>query len=350
MIFSSESELLRHLKEAEALPVYFLFGEQGYLKRLYCEKISGKAVPPERRGFNLTCLEGKKISVDEIADSVEALPMMARRRCVVVTDLEVDKLDAREYKKLEDLLSSLPESTVLIFLHSALSVPARPTGRYKSFLAMVDKAGGWIRLDARSTRETERFVRAVAEKNGCPMEPEACRCLLQRSSDDMQVLENEVQKLCAYSRGRAITRQDVELCCTPVLDASVFDLSRLIIRGDYQSAMDKLGELLDMREEPVAILGALSAAFVDLSRGKAAREAGRSADQAAGDFRYKGREFRIRNALRDADRFSKGMLRGFLSLLIEADYCLKSTRRDPVIVLQEMVTRMFVLRQEGGSL
>ena len=129
MIFSSESELLRHLKEAEALPVYFLFGEQGYLKRLYCEKISGKAVPPERRGFNLTCLEGKKISVDEIADSVEALPMMARRRCVVVTDLEVDKLDAREYKKLEDLLSSLPESTVLIFLHSALSVPARPTGR-----------------------------------------------------------------------------------------------------------------------------------------------------------------------------------------------------------------------------
>lgn len=350
MVFSSEADLLRHLKEDELLPVYFLFGEQNYLKRLYAGKIAEKAVPKAGRGFDLVALEGKKTSADEIADSAEAFPMMSPRRCVVVTDLEIDRLDAREYGKLAELLSSPPGTAVLIFLHSLLNIPARPVGRYKSFLSAVDRAGGWVRLDARTPRDTERFVQAVAGKNGCTMEPGACRYLVERCSDDMQTLNSEVEKLCAYATGRAITRQDIDLCCTPVLDASVFDLARLVIRGDYQSAMEKLGELLDLREEPVAILGALSTAFIDLYRGKAAREAGRTAAQAAEELGYKGREFRIRNALRDADRFSKSTLRGFLRLLIEADYSLKSTRRDPVIVLQETLTRLFLLRQEGGGL
>lgn len=350
MVFASEAEFLRHLKEDGLLPVYFLFGEQNYLKRLYAGKIAEKAVPRASRGFDLVSLEGKKTSVDEIADSAEAFPMTAQRRCVIVTDLEIDRLDAREYGKLEELLASPPDTAVLVFLHSSLAVPARPAGRYKSFLAAVGKAGGWVRLDARSARDTERFVQAVAGKNGCAIEADACRYLVQRCSDDMQALNGEVQKLCAYAAGRPITRQDIDLCCVPVLDASVFDLARLVIRGNYQSAMEKLSALLDMREEPVAILGALSTAFIDLYRGKAAREAGRFAAQAAEELGYRGREFRIRNALRDADRFSKSTLRGFLRLLIEADYALKSTRRDPAVVLQETLTRLFLLRQEGGGL
>ncbi|MDD2954728.1 MAG: DNA polymerase III subunit delta [Oscillospiraceae bacterium] len=349
MVFASESDLLKHLKESDLLPVYFLFGEQGYLKRLYQKRIADKAVPKASQPFNLTVLEGRSTTVDEIADSAEALPLMAQRRCVVVNDLEVDKLDAREYAKLEELLSSPPDSSVILFLYSDLLFPAKPTGRCKNFLALVEKNGGWARLDARSPRETERYIAAMAEKNGCSMAPDVCRYLSQRCSDDMQSLGNEVDKLCAWAGGRAITREDIDLCCIAVLDASVFDLAKLIIRGSYQNAMDKLTELLDMREEPVAILGALSASFIDLYRAKSAREAGRSADQAAGDFRYKGREFRIRNAFRDADRFPKAMLRRFLGLLAQADYSLKSSRTDPVIVLQETITRMFVLRQEGGS-
>lgn len=106
-----------------------------------------------------------------------------------------------------------------------------------------------------------------------------------------------------------------------------------------------------MGSEPVAVLGALNASFIDLYRCKIAREQGLSAADVTGAFPYKGKEFRVRNAMRDADRFSRQRLAHCVFLLADTDYQLKSSRSDAQILMQEAVTRLFLaLHQQEGSL
>ena len=348
MIYKDETEFAQRLKLYEPLRVYFLYGEQNYLKKLYCKKIAEKAVGAAA-DFNVQRLDGTQAGVDEISDAVEALPMMGGRKCVTVRDLDAAKLSATDEAKLEELLADPPESAVLVF-YTLDVVPDTRKAKWKAFLKRVDAVGAVLELGTRAPSDMSRFLQTLAERSGCRMTADVCTFLRERCGDDMQALQNEVAKLCAYRSEGEITRADVALCCAAQLDVSVFDLAKLILKNDYQGAMRSLGELLDMREEPVAILGALSGGFIDLYRARAARENGRTGEELCALYKsYKGREWRIRNAMRDSGRFTRAQLADALDLLARADYRLKSSRTDNAVILQETLTRLFAALQSAPA-
>jgi len=65
-----------------------------------------------------------------------------------------------------------------------------------------------------------------------------------------------------------------------------------------------LHRLFYQREKPIMILSVLSGCYVDLYRAKAAASAGVPAESLAAEFKYRGREFVLRNAARDSARLS----------------------------------------------
>lgn len=82
-------------------------------------------------------------------------------------------------------------------------------------------------------------------------------------------------------------------------------------------------------------------AFADLYRAKCALSAGISADQTAADFAYpKNRLFAVKNARRDAARFSSAQIRRCVCVLCETDLALKSSRTPPRITLEQMLGEM----------
>lgn len=347
MIFKTEADFAAKLKNYAPHRVYFLYGGQNYLKKLYVRKIVEKTVESALADFNLNRFDGGAVSLDEISDAVEALPVMAERKCVVVNDLDAAKLSAAEQGKLKELLASPPESTVLVFTTSDVVPDMKKSAKWKTFIKLVDAVGDVVELGSRTAGDNNRFLKAIAEKNDCTISTENCHSLTARCGDDMQVLQNEMDKLCAYRREGEITSKDIVLCAIPVLDASVFDLSKLILKGDYQNAMQNLSELLAMREEPVMILGALSASFIDLYRACVAATGGKTAAELCALFgAYKGKEWRVKNAMRDCRHFTVKQLGGVLALLAQADYRLKSSRTDNIIILQETITRVFAQCQQ----
>lgn len=349
MIYKDETEFSQRLKLYEPLRAYFLYGEQNYLKKLYVKKIVEKAVGPTA-DFNLQKLDGARVGIDDISDAVEALPMMGGRKCVAVCDLDVGKLSAPEAAKLEELLADPPETAVLLFYTAELTPEVKKAAKWKAFVKKVDAVGGVLELATRPPADMNRFLQALAERAGCRATADVCTFLRERCGEDMQALTNEMAKLCAYKGAGEITRADVALCSVAQLDASVFDLAKLILKNDYQGAMQNLGELLDMREEPVAILGALSGSFIDLYRARAARENGRTGDELCALYSsYKGREWRIRNATRDCARYTRAQLAQAVDLLAHADYRLKSSRTDHTVVLQETLTRVFAALQSAQT-
>ena len=123
-------------------------------------------------------------------------------------------------------------------------------------------------------------------------------------------------------------------------------LGKAIVAGNYDKAYQVLDLLFYQNEEPVNVLAALSAVYLDLYRVRAAVQSGFSAQEPAKYFDYKKKEFRLRNAERDVRPLSISMLRGSLNVLLETDVALKSARGNRRIMMEEMIARLLIIAQK----
>ena len=91
----------------------------------------------------------------------------------------------------------------------------------------------------------------------------------------MTGLVPEIQKIAAYAKGTAVTREDVDAVADPVLSAEVFRLSDAVLQGNYDQAASILGDLLKMQTEPILILAALGSQLRRIWTARLALDSGR---------------------------------------------------------------------------
>ena len=121
----TESELKKQLDSGEFARVYFFYGPEKFMIEKYTKRFLEKAGNLPFPDFNVQRFDGRETSVDTIADAVEALPFMAERKCVTVSDFDVETCGAVELGKLHELLENLPDSTSLLFYCPGLAVDVK---------------------------------------------------------------------------------------------------------------------------------------------------------------------------------------------------------------------------------
>ena len=75
----TETELKKQIERGTFGNLYLLHGEEKYLLKLYANRLIDKACGSSFQDFNLQKMDGGSTSIDEIADAVEALPLLAER-------------------------------------------------------------------------------------------------------------------------------------------------------------------------------------------------------------------------------------------------------------------------------
>lgn len=342
----SEAELKKQIEKSNFERFYFLYGEEKYLVEHYSHRLMEKAGTEGPHDFNLMKFDGGTAGIDEIAAAVEALPVMAERKCVAVSNLDVNALHGADAQKLQELLSDLPETCVLVVSILSFDFDERRDKNWKKFLTKGNKAGVTVQFHRLPQVQLEKFVCAGAEKRGCSMTRQNAARMLGLCGGGMQTALNELEKLCAYTEKGEITAQTVDLLTAKNLEARVFDLSKAILSGDSDRAYTILDQLFYQNEEPVPILAVLSGAYLDLFRVKTALQSGFTAMEPARYFDYARKEFRLKNAGYDAKRFSDGMLRQSLNALLNADVALKSARGDRRLVLEKLIAQLIWITEK----
>jgi len=158
----------------------------------------------------------------------------------------------------------------------------------------------------------------------------------------MNTLALEIDKICAYAGGEAITQQHLDAVLTVKTEARVFDLSKAILAGNAQRSMEILADLFYLREAPIAILATLIMSYADLYRARVAKDQGVPATELATRFGYKGREFRINNAY--STRISLAALRKSLNILTDCDRAMKSTGTNDHTLLEKTTIALIAAR------
>lgn len=124
-------------------------------------------------------------------------------------------------------------------------------------------------------------------------------------------------------------------------------MSKYVVTGDCDNAYRQLDQLFYQREEPISILAVLSSTYVDMYRVRAVIESGGKAQDAAGIYDYKRKEFRLNQAERYAKKLPTQALRDSLSVLAETDELMKSTPRDNALLLQELIAKLLMISKRS---
>jgi len=334
-----EKELKKDLQE-ELRPVYLLYGEEAYLTAHYADVIASKAVDEDMGGFNLQKFDGETASVDQIEQAVDALPLMAERKCVVVRDLDFTNDEAEQ--RILPLIENPNDTTVLVLMYMRLQ-PTGKSGVWKTLLNTVEKSGAVVKFSKKTATEMAAMLCARAARRNCVLSAANAALLVEQCGDDMLLLGNELDKLAAIADGGEITAALIEKVATKNLEAKVFELSKAILRRKSDEAYSILNTLLGQREDPIAILAVLIGAYVDMYRMKVAGTAAKSAADVMAAFpqAYRtSKEFRLKYAAGDAARMTPEVLREKLDILAEADTLLKSSRANARFVLEQAIAKL----------
>lgn len=248
-------ELRAALQSGGPANVYIFFGEETYLMQQAVEQLRALLVPAGFEEFNYHRLTGKGLTVQELTEAVEAMPMMSQSTFVTVTDMDVFKLDEAQRTALVSLLEDFPEYCTLVFLYRQL--PYKKDGKLKKLTAAVAVHTTEIEFAPQGRQKLQKWVRRRFAAFDKELDDNAIDHLLFTCGSLMDGLVPEINKIAAYAKGKRVTVADIDAVADPVLDARIFDMTNAVTARDYDRAAAVLAELLRMQTEPIAILAVL---------------------------------------------------------------------------------------------
>ena len=339
MALIDEAQCRQQIKQGALARLYVVCGGEDYLKQHYAARLYEAAVDEAFRDFNFHRFEGKDLDLDTLAQATEAMPLMGERTCVLVRDFPLESLNGD--KDFLAFLKELPDHVVLVFW---MDTQAFHPKKYKVLAEAINAAGHVAQFNAPDGTQTLRIISAGAKTRGCAMDRPTAEYFVECVGGDLNLLQNELDKLCAYAGVGSITRAQIDAVCVKSVDAKSFDMVKAVSAGNGTLALRLLDDLFRQKMAPQMLLGSLIANYVDIYRAFVALQSGKSAEAPANLFDYKGKTFRLQNAGRMARGMKLPQIRRCLELLAQADRRLKNTGMADRLVMEQCVIGLLGVR------
>lgn len=243
--------VLEDIKAQDFKSVYLFYGEEGYLKKQYRDKLI-QALFPEGDSMNLSRFEGKGIDIKEVISLGETMPFFAGRRMLVLENTGFFKGQCPE---LAEYIGQLPDYLCLLFVEEEVD------RRSKMFKA-VKQEGRTVEFAVQDERTLMRWILGVLKREGKQITQKDMELFLTKTGTDMNNIEKELEKLLCFTLGRdVITAADIETVCTNRVTNRIFEMVRAVSEQNQKKALDLYYDLLALKEPPMRILFLLARQF-----------------------------------------------------------------------------------------
>lgn len=345
MAFTDEDSFSKILKNGTDKNVFLFMGDDDYLKEFYCNSLVNKSVDETCKFFNFHKYEDDEADLEAIFSDADNLPVMSDKTCLLIRNYPLDKLSAKEQTALEENLKNLPETTVMIFYFSASLLPSGKNTKWDAIAKIFDKYGIVAKIDHRTQGKTAKLLVFRAKERGTSIDYDTAMYLIDCVGDDLQVILNEFNKICAFSCGEPVTKEMIDLTAAKSVEASVFDISTSIFSGNTDNAFRILNELLRQKVSSSAIIGALSTAYVNAYRLKVAYNSDKVPEDFSKEFQYKETKYTFGKISPFVKKSKISSIRKALDILSDADVRSKSTSTPDDILLTELITNLASVRE-----
>lgn len=335
-------EAIARVKRGEVLPVWLLLGEERLLRDQAQSTIVKAALDGGLAELNVDTFTAGETSLDKVLAATRTVPMMAKRRVVLVRSLERwDSGDgeAPEGKALPPLDALTEYAKAPVDTTCVVLVAQKLDGRRK-LVTLAKKAGFVVDCAQVDAKKLPAWLLARAKAKGHEMSPDVAELVAELSGPDLSTLDDVVERLSLYvGRGAPITEDAVSACVTRVKLADTWNLVDAVSAKDLGLSLRLFADVYDPRDRGLPLVGALAWSLRQLLKLEAALASGASLDdaaRAAGIFPT----FRARDRAQKLKAFRPRELERWLVVLAETDVALKSSRRTADTILEDMLTRL----------
>lgn len=348
MQFNDESAIKKHIKDGKLSSLYFVYGDESYLASFYANSLASSITDTSGMSFNYYYFDAETVNFDSVYEAAETLPVMSDRVCVFIKDFPFLKTPSDEMKMYTEYFEKIPDTTTIIFLMANNQVDVKQNQKWKTVLDTFNKNGIIFCLSKRTDSQVADLLVRSAGKRNASISRETAEYFISIVGNEMTVLLNEFDKLCAFSSGKEISREMIDEISIKSVEASVFDLTAAINTGKNDRAFEILSELIKNKTEPTLIIGTLAFGYVDIYRAKIASQNRMSNRDIADAFgSYKGKTFRLDKASSFTRNLTTEQIKELISAISQADIQIKSFSKDNNIILEELLAKLLYIA--GGK-
>ena len=229
--------------------LYFLYGNDEFAITRKLKEFESDFTDPTSADMNTARLDARSIAENDLNNAVNAMPFLAKRRLVLLTNLSAKYNNPSTRKKFLEFIGKSPETTRLVMYESI-----DPRDVEKHWLVKwAEKNDKLIQTKAfmlPRMKEMTGWIINETKNQGGQIEPRAAEMLKEMVGVDTRQAGMEISKLMAYVNwARQITAQDVEAVCIVTSQQSVFDFVDALANGNGKSAQHLLHRLLETEDE-----------------------------------------------------------------------------------------------------
>ena len=308
-------------------PVYLFHGADDFLKESWIRRVVEAVIDPGLRDFNLELLRGTECELAHLSGALDALPMLAERRVVVLRD--PGALKKAERARLNTYLKRpAPETVLLLVAPAGAKVDAALTDAASSveFKALEgDDLVKWI------THQTKTAC-------GTTIAADAAALLASYGGSDLALLSGELNKLVAYTNGGAIDVAAIEAVTGVRQGHTMGDLLDRVASRDITGAVALIEEAIDLpKSGGVPVVMALTTQMLGIGWVLAARARGLHPSRVSGELfailkasggAYTGRSWgeAVTCWTTHAPKWTSAEVDRAIETLLRADLALKDTK------------------------
>jgi DNA polymerase-3 subunit delta len=237
--------------KAKRQPVYVLLGDEDFLKRRCRDAIVKHALGDADPAFAVSAYAGDKLDFSTVRNDLDTLPFLSPCRVVVVDP--ADAFVTAHRPALEKYVTAPAAAGVLVldvkaFPETTKLAKALPDAAKVSCKAPPPyKLGNWVQEWAKAG-------------HGKKLAPDAAELLVDLVGPNMGQLDQELEKLAVAVGGKAaVEAADVDRLVGRSQGADVFRILDAVGDGKPAAALGILERLFAEGEDPMAVLGPLTA-------------------------------------------------------------------------------------------
>jgi DNA polymerase-3 subunit delta len=312
--------------------VYLLRGEDELAIAQVIKEMEAHMGDPALASLNTTRLEGGSLSLDELRDVTAAMPILTKRRLVVVTNPRARLNTPALRDKFIKLLDGLTESTALVLIERSIL----PEEDWLLKWAKSDPQRVWIKdYSQPKGASMEQWIQDKAKSLGGQFTPQAAALLASLVGEDTRLAYQEIQKLLQYvDFAKPVMPEDVSNLIPYGGFVEDFALANAIRERNYRRAIGIVHQELNDKD-PLIILQSIVTLYRRLLL---ARDV---IDRGGGEADLV-RELKItpghaRHLARQAPGFSIATLTSIYHKLLETDEAVKSGLMEGDVALDTFI-------------
>ena len=299
---------------------------------------------------NSIAFDGARLQLGELGAAASAAPFLGGVRWVRVDGLcgRFDgggRRQVGDWTGLDDLLPTLPPSTVLVFVEDELR-------RGNPLLRLISPHADVREFAPLKPAEALQWLRAAVKRRGLHLTRNAAQALVERSGGDRGALTQAVEKLSLYAGDASVDETIVETMVPVVRSVTIFNLVDAVAERRVADAMRLLDAVrADGVVEPV-ILQMLTRTFRQIVVAREVIDRGGSRQQIEEGIQqaiktnFGWLAGRVR---RQASRYSQASADAALARLLEAETAIIDFRRGEGGHSEQVIVELLVADLAGGG-